>query len=255
MRGVPNNPVQCLRCGRMNGCAGDSLCHSCRMLGRSSRTRKFAWTPELDEVLRRAYKSAHTRADLSTNLNHLQRRTGFTRNVILTRAVQLGLSFSTRRAWTAEELRTLEDLAGRTTIKSLSSKLNRTHASVQGRVRAMGLSVRFSEGYSLDDLRQLLGVSVRSVQAWLAAGWLRTVRGRVPESVVVRFLRQHSEQYHLGRVDQAWFKGLLFPAFNSAPRRSAVRPVGNLGSAGPQRPEKQDFRIQARSAETPAYPE
>ncbi len=241
MRGVPNNPVRCLQCGRMNGCASDSLCHSCRMLGRSSSARKFVWTPELDDVLRRAYKSAHSRADLSANLTHLQRRAGFTRNAILTRAVQLGLSFSTRRAWTAEELQTLEDLAGRTTLKALSLKLNRTHASVQGKVKELGLSVRFREGYSLDDLRQLLGVSVRSIRAWLAAGWLRTVRGRVPEACVVKFLRLHPGQYHLGRVDQAWFKGLLFPAFNSLSQR--------------RRSCESGFRIQTEPEAMPAYSE
>src|SRR5258708_19859675 len=122
------------------------------MLSRSSATRKFVWTPELDEVLRRTYNGAHTRADLSNNLNHLQRRTGFTRNVILTRAVRLGLSFSTRRAWTAEELRTLEGLAGRTTLRGLALRLNRTHASVQGKIRELVLSSRFTEGYTLDDL-------------------------------------------------------------------------------------------------------
>jgi hypothetical protein len=214
----------------MNGCAGDNLCHSCRMMGRSPAGRKFAWTSQLDETLQRAYKNAHTRAELSANLSHLQRRAGFTRNVILSRAVELGLSFSTRRSWTADELRTLEDLAGRTTLKALSLKLNRTHASIKGKVKELGLSVRFNEGYSRDDLRQLLGVSARSIQSWLAAGWLRTVRGRIPETSVIKFLRLHSEQYHLGRVDQAWFKGLLFPAFNSAVQRPAVQPARSVNS-------------------------
>lgn len=225
MRGVPKNPVQCVKCSRMNGCARDSLCHSCRRLGRPPAGRKFIWTSELDEALQRAYKSAHTRAELSANLSHLQRKAGFTRNVVLRRAVELGLSFSTRRPWTPEELRTLEDFAGRTSLKGLSLKLKRSHASIKGKARELGLSVRFSEGYSQDDLRQLLGVSAASIATWLAAGWLRTAGGRIPEASVIRFLRLHSEQYHLGRVDQAWFKGLLFPAFNSAVQRPAAQPV------------------------------
>src|SRR6266571_5057954 len=112
MRGVPNNPVKCSCCGRMNGCIGDRLCHSCRMKGRPPAGRKFIWTVELDNVLHRAYQDAHTRVELSTNLNSLQKKTGFTRNVILSRAVQIGLAFSTRRPWTTEELRILEDRAG-----------------------------------------------------------------------------------------------------------------------------------------------
>src|SRR5262245_19922923 len=105
MRGIPNNPVKCSRCGRMNGCHSDQLCHRCRILGRQPAGRKFLWTSELDEILRRAYKNADNRQELSTNLNHLQRLSGFTRNVILSRAVQLGLSFSTRRPWTNEEVK------------------------------------------------------------------------------------------------------------------------------------------------------
>ena len=247
MRGVPNNPVRCVRCSRMKGCATDGLCHSCRMLRRSPTGRKFIWTPELDETLQRVYKTALTRAELTANITHLQRRTGFTRNAILSRAVQLGLSFSTRRAWSAEDLRTLQELAGRTTLKALAAKLNRTHASVKGKVKGLGLSVRLSEGYSREDLRQLLGVSARSVQTWLAAGWLRPVRGRIPETGVLKFLRLHSEQYHLGRVDQAWFKGLLFPAFNSATQRPAARPARRVETVAA------DFRPALKAEEMQAY--
>lgn len=181
--------------------------------------RKFIWTAELDTILRRAYGSARTRVELSTNLNSIQKSAGFTRNVILGRAVQLGLAFSTRRRWTTEELRILEERAGQATPKALAVKLNRTHDSVKARMKELGLSARISKGYTQDDLRQLLGVSARSIKKWLALGWLRLVQERIPEASVIRFLRLHSEEYHLGHVDQAWFKGLLFPAFNFAAQR------------------------------------
>jgi len=232
MRGIPNNPVKCICCGRMNGCIGDRLCHSCRMKGRPPVGRKFIWTVELDIILRRAYRGARTRAELSTNLNSLQKSAGFTRNVILGRAVQLGLAFSTRRPWTTGELQILEDRAGQARPKALAVKLNRSHGSVKAKMKELGLSARMGEGYTQDDLRQLLGVSARSIKKWLALGWLRLVQERIPETSVIKFLRLHSEEYHLGRVDQAWFKGLLFPAFNSAAQRpgnasytSAERPV------------------------------
>jgi len=205
----------------MNGCIGDRLCHSCRMRSRPAAGRKFIWTIELDSILCRAYRNAHTRVELSTNLNNLQKSTGFTRNVILDRAVQLGLAFSTRRPWTAEEMQILEERAGQFTPKALAAKLNRTHASVKAKMKERGLSARVSEGYTQNDLRQLLGVSMRSMEKWLSLGWLRVVQERIPEATVIRFLRLHSEEYHLGRVDQAWFKGLLFPAFNSVAQRPA----------------------------------
>jgi hypothetical protein len=221
MRGIPNNPVKCSKCGRVNGCNSDRLCHSCRILGRQPAGRKFVWTSELDEILRRAYKNAETREDLSTNLNHLQRLSGFTRNVILSRAVQLGLSFSTRRPWTEEEFKVLEERAGQESVKALAIRLKRTHSSVKAKLKKVGLSARLSEGYTQDDLRQLIGASSRSIRLWLASGWLRMVDGRISEASVLKFLRLHSEQYHLGRVDQAWFKGLLFPAFNRTAQRGA----------------------------------
>lgn len=207
----------------MKGCARDGLCHGCRLLARPSARRRFVWTPGLDEILQRAYRHARNRAELSSNLADLQRRSGFTRNVILNRAVQLGLSFSTRRAWRAEEVELLKAEAGRTTPRALAVKLNRSHGSVKARLKELGLSGRIREGYSQDDLRRLLGVSARSIKTWLARGWLRLVQERIPEASVIRFLRLHSEQYHLGRVDQAWFKGLVFPAFNSLERRPDVR--------------------------------
>ena len=220
MRGVPNEPVKCSTCRRMNGCASDRQCHRCRLLSRPTR-RKFNWTPELDEILRRAYKNASRREELSRNLDHLQRMSGFTRNVILNRAVQLGLSFSMRRPWTDVEIIVLETRTRHSTVKSLAARLNRSHSSVKAKLKDLGLSGRISEGYTQDDLRQLLGASTRSIRHWLARGWLRLVNGRIPEASVLRFLRLRSEQYHLGRVNQAWFKGLLFPAFNrtSQPRR------------------------------------
>jgi len=212
------------------------------MRGQPPVGRKFIWTVELDSILRRAYKDAHARAELSTNLNNLQKRSGFTRNVILSRAAQLGLAFSTRRPWTTEELQILDDGAGQVTPKVLAVKLNRTHSSVKAKMKERELSARVSEGYTQDDLRRLLGVSIRSIEKWLSLGWLRIVLGRVPEASVIRFLRLHSEEYHLGRVEQAWFKGLLFPAFNSVAQRLGNAPRTDPGRSvvgpniNPQRP-------------------
>src|SRR5579864_1664118 len=99
MRGVPTNPVLCIACHSPTACAADRLCHSCRIRRRPPANKRFIWTFELDERLRRAYQSASTRATLTENLNALQKITGFTRVVVLNRAAELGLAFSTRRPW------------------------------------------------------------------------------------------------------------------------------------------------------------
>src|SRR5216684_3651398 len=214
MRGIPRVPVVCIGCKRLNGCAADDLCHSCRLRGRSPQNKKFHWTPGLDEKLRRAYQRAQTRTDLTYNLHLIQRSCGFTRVVILNRAAVLGLAFGQRRSWTNEEMEILTELAGRTTIRAIAKKLSRTPASVKAKLRQLEISARVREGYTKDDLRLLLGVSAKSIRNWVDCGWLRVVNGRIPEPSVARFLRQHPDQYQLSRVEEAWFKGIVFPAFN-----------------------------------------
>jgi hypothetical protein len=214
MRGVPKEPVFCIGCDRVNGCAADRLCHACRIRSRLPANKKFNWTAELDGRLRQSYQRARTRAELTVNLDLIQRLSGFSRVVILNRAATLGLAFCQRRPWTVDEIDMLREQAGSITPGAIAEKLNRTHASVRAKLKQLEISARISEGYTQDDLRYLLGVSPKSIKKWMAWGWLRDVAGRIPEASVVRFLRQHSDQYHLSRVEEAWFKGLIFPAFN-----------------------------------------
>lgn len=231
MRGVPNNPVKCVRCGRFTACAADRLCHACRIIGRPNNRKRFVWTGEFDALLVSAYRRAQNRAELSRSLSALQVRTGFTRVVILSRAVKLGLSFSRRRPWSAEETALLESCAGRYSTASISRKLRRTFSSVKAKVKQLGMSARVVEGYSQGDLAELLGASPTSIRRWCRMGWLHLGNGRVPEAAVVRFLRLHPHEYQLRRVNEAWFKGLLFPAFNSAAvDRTSQRPGSELSA-------------------------
>jgi hypothetical protein len=70
-----------------------------------------------------------------------------------------------------------------------------------------------SADYSQQDIEQLLGVGRRRVCQWIKNGWLQLLNGRVTEKSVAKFLRLHPEEYQLSRVDEAWFKGMLFPSF------------------------------------------
>jgi DNA-binding MarR family transcriptional regulator len=149
-------------------------------------------------------------------LNVIQRATGFTRVVILSRAAQLGLGFCRRRPWTAEEIEVLTESAGKATPRAIARRLNRTYSSVKAKLRGLELRGCVTDGYSQQDLQSLLGVGAKSTRCWIASGWLRLLNGRISEASVVKFLRQHSDQYQLSRVDEAWFKGLVFAAFNNA---------------------------------------
>jgi len=218
MRGIPKTPVVCIDCNRLNGCATDQLCHSCRLQRRSPQNKRFHWTPELDEKLRHAYQRAQTKADLTCNLDLIQRSCGFTRVVILNRAAALGLVYCRRRPWTKEEIGILGEYAGISSVGALAKKIDRTPASVKAKLKQLEISFRVREGYTKEDLRLLLRVGAKSIRNWVSRGWLRVVNGRFPESAVAKFLHQHPDQYQLSRVEEAWFKGLIFPAFNRVPR-------------------------------------
>ena len=212
MRGIPSNPVTCRRCDRKLGAPKDQLCHACRITSRLNPNKKFFWNTELDARLRSVYVNARNREELTTNLNYLQKLSGFTRVSILSRAAELGLS-APRRRWKAEEIDLLQEELGKQSKSAIARKIGRSYWAVKAQVSKLQLSARLTEGYSEQDLIKVLGVGRKTIQQWIARGWLLPRNGRVPERTIARFLRAHPEQYNLRRVDEAWFKGLLFPVF------------------------------------------
>lgn len=223
MRGIPNHPVTCTRCGSGKGCPRDGLCHRCRMTGRPNPNKRFFWTSELDNALTRAYRNAHNRVELSNNLNHLQRVSGFSRVAILSRAEGLGLSFGSRRPWSAEEVESLRELLGTRSKAQIARALRRTYYSVKAQVARLDLSARISADYSQQQIQELFGVGRKRVCQWIRNGWLHVSNGRVTESSLEKFLRRHPEEYQLSYVDEAWFKGMLFPSFGRSGDSRTIR--------------------------------
>jgi hypothetical protein len=213
MRGIPNQFVQCICCKIGKGCQKDSLCHRCRILSRPNPNKKFVWTDQFDQLLVRTYQSCRNRQELSSGLNQIQRVTGFTRVVITSRAGALGLSFVNRRKWEEAELSFLQENAGTASPAAIARRLRRTHYSVKAKVAQLGLQLRVREGYSQDDLRILLGVGPARVREWIGKGWLKVEGNRVAERSIKQFLIHHPEEYKLNKVDEAWYKGTLFPLF------------------------------------------
>src|SRR5205807_6998048 len=229
MRGIPNNPVVCIGCGELKGTPKDRRCHSCRIQTRPNPNKRFSWTAGLDQELQLVYKEARTRRELSENLDRFQKWSGFTRIVVLARATQLGIS-DQRKRWTPEEIEILSETAGSLSKSAIARKLKRSYWSVKAECSKLQISSRLREGYSRADIEFLLGAGSRSVRRWIALGWLRVQDGRVTEPSVTRFLREHPEEYRLRRVDEAWFKGLLFPSFGAKRDRGVPqvtnKPVG-----------------------------
>src|SRR5882724_8548545 len=213
MRGVPRHPIDCLKCGQKKAALKDQLCHSCRIKSRPNSNRRFIWDDRLDSRLRAAYSSSASRQELTRNLNAFQYSTGFTRVVIISRAVRLGLSSSKGQPWSNADVAFLDANVGTLSISLIARKLSRSYYSVKAQIARRALSGRVLEGYTKQDLAHVLGVGSKRIDAWFQRGFLVHKNGRVPENSVVRFLKAHPEEYRLGSVDEAWFKGLLFPSF------------------------------------------
>jgi transcriptional regulator with XRE-family HTH domain len=179
-------------------------------------SKKFCWTEGLDSILKRSYRTSRNRNELIRNLTYLQRVTGFPRFAITSRASALGIARIKKQPWTTAELSHLRELAGRCGRTMLAKRLGRSEYSVKAALKRLMLSARISEGYSRSDLVELLGASPTSVRRWERMGWLVFGHnGRASEASVRRFLRIHPDQYQLSFVNEAWFKGLLFEAYNS----------------------------------------
>lgn len=178
--------------------------------------KKFHWTDGLDAALKRAYQTARGRDELIRNITLLQRLTGFPRFAITDRAASLGVARMQQRAWTPSEIERLRELIGTAGRKTIAQKLGRTEYSVKAELRKLRLSLQCRDGYTRTDLANVLCASPKTVRRWERMGWLTTVNDRFPEHAVRRFLFNHPDQYQLARVDDAWFKGLMFPRFNSA---------------------------------------
>jgi len=232
MRGIPNHPVTCSKCGSGNGCPRDGRCHRCRITGRPNPNKRFFWTAELDTALTRAYRRARNRRELSDNLNQVQRLSGFTRVVILSRAEALGLSFCAKRPWTQAEIESLREDLGTLSKSQIARRLGRSYYSAKAQVTRLALTAQVSANYSQQDVEQLLGVGRKRVCQWIRNGWLHLLDGRVTEKSLEGFLRLHPEEYQLGRVDEPWFKGMLFPSFGriNSPRRNVRTGVGEVAA-------------------------
>jgi hypothetical protein len=84
---------------------------------------------------------------------------------------------------------------------------------VKAKAKSLQLCTRISEGYSQSDLAELFGVSPPTIRRWIMRRWLTLADDRVCDKAVIRFLKNHPDQYSLRRINEEWFKGLIFPRF------------------------------------------
>ncbi|MBA3915752.1 MAG: hypothetical protein H0X25_18245 [Acidobacteriales bacterium] len=128
-------------------------------------------------------------------------------------------------------METLRELAGCRSKSAIAKRLGRTVCSVKAKATSLQLCTRVRDGYSQQDLTELFGVSAQTIRRWTMRSWLTVTNGRVCDEAVIRFLKNHPDQYSLRRVNEEWFKGLIFPRFNVLP---LDRPGGESSRSGQQ---------------------
>ncbi len=216
MRGEADLGRRCRECGNEQG-ERDGLCKPCRLRAFGQVQRKYFFTEELREDLRRAYWGR--KQELSAAFDRLERKTGWPRGAFKAEAERLGLTPILRsRKWTSEEVEYLREKVGIIPATRMARNLKRPVSSVQAKTRKLKLSWRAQEGYNMEDLALGFGVHYDKVRRWMERGLFGQVhrhscRGggnRVTDKNVVRFIREHVFEYDLRRVNQEWYKAMAF---------------------------------------------
>lgn len=234
MRGVPTVERSCSRCPSMRA-GKDDLCNVCRLKSLTVVAPMYPFTAEQDAILRSAWASASNKRELSKAIGDATRRIGYPRHILRIRAGKLGLTNDTRRPWTRDELAKLRDLAGEYSVKVIARRLGRAWTSVQAQMDRLKISRELMRGYRKADFQRLVGVSPPTLDRWISAGLLPLNKeGRIEEDVVKKFLKRHPELYSLKRVDELWFKSVVFvsaPVF-SAPFPDVKKPPVQASARG-----------------------
>lgn len=219
MRGIPGQPVTCEVCGNDEGCPTDKRCSKCRIKAVAALGRKYTFTPEMDEMIRRIYAdNASNRKELRRGLDRFAQMYRFPRHVPRYRAQRLGVTRDTRHPWTPEEIEILRELSGVKPVRYISERLKRGPTTVQAMMDRLKISRAVLDGYSREQVAQVTGASTKSIARWIDQGRLRvdTDTDRVTEASLARFLRNHQDCYSLKRVDEMWFKDMIFSRAGSA---------------------------------------
>lgn len=171
--------------------------------------------PQILQELRLAYVG--NKRELSANLTRIVARSGIPRSRLKHEAWRRGWCSKTGRAWKPEELEYLTQNFGVVPVKQIARFLKRGAVSVQMKAAELNCAGRFAGGYSVPDLCQCFGLPRGRIEGWVRRGLLGKARGgaasgevRSSEASLVRFIRLNPSEYDLTRLNQVWFKAMIF---------------------------------------------
>lgn len=208
----------CATCGIEFEAKHAMFCSRCRFKNKKNRLKKYVWTPEKDEALRKHYDGK-----VKGRAAQIARALGWPTWVIKSRAQKLGLCYPVdRKDWMDAEVKFLLDHAGDRSDKWIARKLNRSLTSVVLKCKRLKISRRVRRGYTMRELELCFGVDHHQIQRWIRQGKLidqRRGTDRKPQQggdahsitdeAVVDFICNHPMEFRLDKVDQFWFMDLI----------------------------------------------
>jgi len=205
--------VACAACPILIAPNPTNLCSRCRFS--QGRPVHYLWTPDMDDQVRQAYRRSRTKTELSRELTRLCSTWNRPRYALTNRCQALNIRLLVMRLWTTEELALLRELSGEVSVRAIAKRLRRSPDSVKHQMSRMQLSAEVSQGYSIRQLEQLLGVKHTRIQGWLSKRWLSVRDERITESSLKGFLLRRMDAYSFRNCDEIWLKGMLSPNFSA----------------------------------------
>lgn len=165
------------------------------------------------EMLMRYYDGKHETTQM------LVKCLGVPRHIIYRWALKLGLKQRGTRTWTEREIHYLESNIHQLSMEQLMKHLKRTECSIVRKAYELGLS-KSHEGYTLSALVAAFGVHHKTIERWVAKGWLRgkrrqTRRTHLPDiwyfsdANVRDFVKRHPEEVNPTKADWLWLVDVL----------------------------------------------
>lgn len=181
--------------------------------------RKYFWTPDKDNIIHAQYQVPG-----KDRTKPVAAILGVPRWVVQRRARDLGLVKPKEKPWSISDVNYLETYRHTMPIKTLARKLGRSVEAVVKKSTQLGYR-KNGVGYTEGSLAAALGVSTFWVGNRIKRGLLHArVRGteRTPQQGgdmylitdrdLIAFLRDHTFEIDLRKVDQVWFLDLLHDA-------------------------------------------
>jgi hypothetical protein len=183
-------------------------------LGLSDRIRppyrKHIWSREDDDILQRDYGRSRSASHAAIE-EILRRHPEWSRDSVVWRAHSLGLGQAQPEAhlrWSPALDHRLLSLMG-CQLDTIAHRLSRSRKSIQARLRRLGYTSDFFDGFKTKDLILDLRVTDATVVRWTRLGWIKRKAGRVTEESLRWLCRNHPEEITfdaLSRDIQNWLR-------------------------------------------------